>query len=143
MTMLKQLTHVNQWVHDQDEALAFYTEKLGMELRDDVTVPEMGSFRWLTVGPVGQPDIAIVLMAVPGPPVFDSETAEQLKTLVAKGAGGGLFFTTDDCRATYEELRSRGVEFSQEPMERPYGVDAGFRDPSGNQIRMMEPPTPA
>jgi catechol 2,3-dioxygenase-like lactoylglutathione lyase family enzyme len=143
MTMLKQLTHVNQWVHDQDEALAFYTEKLGMELRDDVTVPEMGSFRWLTVGPVGQPDIAIALMAVPGPPVFDSETAEQLKTLVAKGAGGGLFFTTDDCRATYEELRSRGVEFSQEPMERPYGVDAGFRDPSGNQIRMMEPPTPA
>jgi predicted enzyme related to lactoylglutathione lyase len=143
MTMLKQLTHVNQWVHDQDEALAFYTEKLGMELRDDVTIPEMGSFRWLTVGPVGQPDIAVVLMEVPGPPVFDSETAEQLKTLVAKGAAGGLFFTTDDCQATYEELKNRGVEFSQEPMERPYGVDAGFRDPSGNQIRMMEPPTPA
>jgi predicted enzyme related to lactoylglutathione lyase len=143
MTMLKQLTHVNQWVHDQDEALAFYTEKLGMELRDDVTIPEMGSFRWLTVGPVGQPDIAVVLMEVPGPPVFDSETAEQLKTLVAKGAAGGLFFTTDDCQATYEELKNRGVEFSQEPMERPYGIDAGFRDPSGNQIRMMEPPTPA
>ncbi len=141
--MLKQLTHVNQWVHDQDEALAFYTEKLGMELRDDVTIPEMGSFRWLTVGPVGQPDIAVVLMEVPGPPVFDSETAEQLKTLVAKGAAGGLFFMTDDCRATYEELKNRGVEFSQEPMERPYGIDAGFRDPSGNQIRMMEPPTPA
>jgi predicted enzyme related to lactoylglutathione lyase len=143
MTMLKQLTHVNQWVHDQDEALAFYTEKLGMELRDDVTIPEMGSFRWLTVGPVGQPDIAVVLMEVPGPPVFDSETAEQLKTLVAKGAAGGLFFMTDDCQATYEELKNRGVEFSQEPMERPYGIDAGFRDPSGNQIRMMEPPTPA
>ena len=140
--MLKQLTHVNQWVHDQDEALAFYTEKLGMELRDDVTIPEMGSFRWLTVGPVGQPDIAVVLMEVPGPPVFDSETAEQLKTLVAKGAAGGLFFMTDDCQATYEELKNRGVEFSQEPMERPYGIDAGFRDPSGNQIRMMEPPTP-
>lgn len=136
--MLKQLTHVNQWVHDQDEALAFYTEKLGMELRDDVTVPEMGDFRWLTVGPVGQPDVAIVLMPVPGPPVFDAETVEQLKTLVAKGAAGGLFFTTDDCRQTYEELRSRGVEFSQEPMERPYGVDAGFRDPSGNQIRMVQ-----
>ena len=141
--MLKQLTHVNQWVHDQDEALAFYTETLGLELRDDVTIPEMGSFRWLTVGPVGQPDIAVVLMEVPGPPVFDSETAEQLKTLVAKGAAGGLFFTTDDCQATYEELKNRGVEFSQEPMERPYGIDAGFRDPSGNQIRMMEPPTPA
>jgi len=143
MTMLKQLTHVNQWVHDQDEALAFYTEKLGMELRDDVTIPEMGSFRWLTVGPVGQPDIAVVLMEVPGPPVFDPETAEQLKTLVAKGAAGGLFFTTDDCQATYEELKNRGVEFSQEPMERPYGIDAGFRDPSGNQIRMIEAPTAA
>ena len=141
--MLKQLTHTQVWVHDQDEALAFYTEKLGMELRDDVTIPEMGSFRWLTVGPVGQPDIAVVLMEVPGPPVFDSETAEQLKTLVAKGAAGGLFFTTDDCQATYEELKNRGVEFSQEPMERPYGIDAGFRDPSGNQIRMMEPPTSA
>ncbi len=137
--MLTQLAHVNQWVHDQDEALAFYTETLGMELRDDVTVPEMGNFRWLTVGPVGQPDIAIVLMAVPGPPVLDDETAEALRTLVAKGAAGGLFFNTDDCRATYAELRDRGVEFSQEPMERPYGVDAGFRDPSGNQIRMVQP----
>jgi catechol 2,3-dioxygenase-like lactoylglutathione lyase family enzyme len=140
MIMLKQLTHVNQWVHDQDEALAFYTEKLGMELRDDVTIPEMPGFRWLTVGPIGQPDIAVVLMSIPGPPVFDTDTTEQLKTLVAKGAAGGLFFTTDDCKATYEELKSRGVEFSQEPMERPYGIDAGFRDPSGNQIRMIEAP---
>jgi catechol 2,3-dioxygenase-like lactoylglutathione lyase family enzyme len=136
--MLKRLTHVNQWVHDQDEALAFYTETLGMELRDDVTVPEMGNFRWLTVGPVGQPDVAVVLMPVPGPPVFDEETAEALRTLVAKGAAGGLFFTTDDCRSTYEELKDRGVEFSQEPIQRPYGIDAGFRDPSGNQIRMVQ-----
>jgi catechol 2,3-dioxygenase-like lactoylglutathione lyase family enzyme len=138
--MLRQLTHVNQWVHDQDEALAFYTEKLGMELREDVTVPEMGNFRWLSVGPVGQPDIAIVLMAVPGPPVFDEETAEALRTLVAKGAASGLFFTTDDCQATYEELASRGVEFSQKPEQRPYGIDAGFRDPSGNQIRVVQAP---
>ena len=138
--MLKQLTHVNQWVHDQDEALAFYTEKLGMELRDDVTVPEMGNFRWLTVGPVGQPDIAVVLMAGPGPPVFDEETAAAVRTLVAKGAAGGLFFTTDDCQSTYEELSSRGVEFSQKPEQRPYGIDAGFRDPSGNQIRMLQAP---
>ena len=72
--MQMQLTTVNQWVHDQDEALEFYTEKLGLELRDDVTVPEMGNFRWLTVGPVGQPDIAVVLMAIPGPPVFEPET---------------------------------------------------------------------
>lgn len=136
--MLKQLTHTNQWVHDQDEALAFYTEKLGMEVRDDVTVPEMGNFRWLTVGPVGQPDIAVVLMPIPGPPVFDEETAGQLRSLVSKGAAGGLFFSTDDCRATFEELRARGVEFMQEPMDRPYGVDAGFRDPSGNQIRLVQ-----
>ena len=136
--MLKQLANVQVWVHDQDEALAFYTEKLGMELRDDVTVPEMGNFRWLTVGPPGQPDIALVLMVVPGPPVFDADTQDQLKALMAKGAVGGLFFSTDDCRATYKELRSRGVEFQQEPTEQPYGIDAGFRDPSGNQMRMVQ-----
>jgi catechol 2,3-dioxygenase-like lactoylglutathione lyase family enzyme len=136
--MLKQLTHVNQWVHDQDEALAFYTEKLGMELRQDVTMPELGDFRWLSVGPVGQPDVAIVLMAVPGPPVFDEETAAALETLVAKGAAGGLFFTTDDIQGTYDELVKRGVEFSQPPEQRPYGVDAGFRDPSGNHMRVMQ-----
>jgi catechol 2,3-dioxygenase-like lactoylglutathione lyase family enzyme len=134
--MLKQLTHVNVWVHDQDEALAFYTEKLGMELREDVTMPEMGGFRWLTVGVPGQPDVAITLMTVPGPPVFDAETSEQLKALVAKGAAGGLFFSADDVRASYAELAGRGVEFSQEPTEQPYGIDAGFRDPSGNQMRI-------
>ena len=136
--MQMQLTTVNQWVHDQDEALAFYTEKLGMELRVDVTVPEMGNFRWLTVGPVGQPDISIVLMAVPGPPAFEAETSAQLKELIAKGAAGGLFFSTDDIQATYEELRKRGVEFTQEPTTQPYGVDAGFRDPSGNHMRVIQ-----
>ena len=136
--MLKQLTYVNVWVHDQDEALAFYTDKLGFELRDDVTVPEMGNFRWLTVGVPGQDGVALALMTVPGPPVFDAETQRQLQDLVAKGAAGGLFFSTEDCQATYEELKRRGVEFSQEPTKQPYGIDAGFRDPSGNQIRMME-----
>jgi catechol 2,3-dioxygenase-like lactoylglutathione lyase family enzyme len=136
--MLKQLTHVNVWVHDQDEALAFYTEKLGMELRDDVTMPELGDFRWLTVGIPGQPDTALTLMAVPGPPVFEDDTREKVMEVVAKGAAGGLFFNTDDCQATYEELKSRGVEFTEEPSERPYGIDAAFRDPSGNQIRMMQ-----
>ena len=136
--MLKQLTNVTVWVHDQDEALAFYTEKLGMELRDDVTVPELGNFRWLTVGLVGQPDVGVALMAVPGAPVLDAETQEQLKSLVAKGFAGGLFFATDDVQATYEELKSRGVEFQQEPTEQPYGIDAGFRDPSGNQMRMAQ-----
>ena len=136
--MLKQLTYVNVWVHDQDEALAFYTDKLGFELRDDVTVPEMGNFRWLTVGVPGQDGVALALMTVPGPPVFDAETQRQLQDLVAKGAAGGLFFSTEDCQATYEELKRRGVEFSQEPTKRPYGIDAGFRDPSGNQMRMAQ-----
>jgi catechol 2,3-dioxygenase-like lactoylglutathione lyase family enzyme len=135
--MLK-LAHVNVWVHDQDEALAFYTQKLGMELRDDITVPEMGNFRWLTVGPVGQPDVAIVLMEIPGPPVFEAETSEQLKSLVAKGAAGGLFFTTNDVQGDFEDLKARGVEFTQEPTEQPYGVDAGFRDVSGNHMRMIQ-----
>jgi predicted enzyme related to lactoylglutathione lyase len=136
--MLKQLTHAQVWVQDQDEALAFYTEKLGLELREDVTVPELGNFRWLSVGVPGQPDVNITLMAVPGPPVFEDETRAQIHALLAKGASGGLFFATDDCRATYEELENRGVEFTQEPTEQPYGIDAGFRDPSGNHFRMLQ-----
>jgi catechol 2,3-dioxygenase-like lactoylglutathione lyase family enzyme len=135
--MLKQLTTVQVWVHDQDEALAFYTEKLGFELREDVTVPELGNFRWLTVGVPGQ-EVALVLMAVPGPPVFDEETRDQIKALVAKGAATGLFFSTDDIDATYGELTRRGVEFQQEPTQQPYGIDAGFRDPSGNQMRVAQ-----
>ena len=135
--MLKQLTHVQVWVNDQDEALAFYTEKLGMELREDVTLPEMGNFRWLSVGIPGQ-DVAITLMDIPGPPVFDEATRDQIRSLLAKGASGGLFFGTDDAQATYEELKSRGVEFTQEPTEQPYGVDAGFRDSSGNHFRVAQ-----
>jgi predicted enzyme related to lactoylglutathione lyase len=136
--MLTGLTTTQVWVHDQDEALAFYTEKLGMELREDVTVPEMGNFRWLTVGLPGQEDVAITLMAIPGPPVFEEETRNQIQELMAKGASGGLFFATDDCQATYEELKGRGVEFTQPPTEQPYGIDAGFRDQSGNHFRMMQ-----
>jgi predicted enzyme related to lactoylglutathione lyase len=132
------LSNINVWVHDQEEALAFYTEKLGWEVRDDVTLPEMGDFRWLTVGPPAQPDIAVVLMEVPGPPVFDDATRKQILDLLGRGATGGLFLTTDDCRASYEELKARGVEFSEEPSERPYGIDAGFHDPSGNGIRLVQ-----
>lgn len=132
------LANAHLWVHDQDEALAFYTEKVGMELRADVTIPEVGDFRWLTVGPVGQPDVAIVLMAIPGPPVFDAETAEQIAQLMAKGVAGSIFLTTEDCHATYEELKARGVEFSEPPEERPYGIDSGFHDPSGNSIRLTQ-----
>ena len=122
------------WVHDQDEALAFYTEKLGFEVRADVTLPEMGNFRWLTVGPAGQEDVSIVLMAIPGEPVMDAETKEQVETLMGKGFAGTVFLTTDDCRGDYEELAARGVEFTEEPESRPYGIDAGFRDPSGNRF---------
>jgi uncharacterized glyoxalase superfamily protein PhnB len=126
------------WVHDQEEALAFYTERLGFEVRADVSLPEMGDFRWLTVGPAGQEDVAIVLMAIPGPPVMDAETAEQVRTLMGKGFAGTVFLTTDDCRGSYEELVGRGVEFTEEPEERPYGIDAGFRDPSGNHFRLTQ-----
>ena len=135
--MLTQLTHAQVWVADQDEALAFYTEKLGMEIREDVTVPELGNFRWLTVGVPGQ-DVSITLMAVPGPPVFDEETRDQIHALLAKGASGGLFFAADDVQKSYEDLKAKGVEFLQEPTEQPYGIDAGFRDPSGNNFRMAQ-----
>jgi predicted enzyme related to lactoylglutathione lyase len=126
------------WVHDQDEALAFYTQKLGMEVRMDATLPELGDFRWLTVGPPSQPDISIVLMAIPGPPVIDSETADQIRSLMAKGFSGTVFLTTDDCQAAYEQLKGRGVEFTETPEERPYGIDSGFRDPSGNSLRLTQ-----
>ena len=131
------LTHVQVWVHDQDEALAFYTRKLGMELREDVTVPEMGNFRWLSVGIPGQ-DVSITLMAIPGPPVFDDDTRKSINKLLAKGASGGLFFATDDAQKSYDELKGRGVEFTQEPTEQPYGIDAGFRDASGNHFRLAQ-----
>jgi uncharacterized glyoxalase superfamily protein PhnB len=126
------------WVNDQEEALAFYTDKLGFEVRSDVTLPELGNFRWLTVGPAGQPDIAIVLMAIPGPPVMDGETADQVRSLMSKGFAGTVFLTTDDCQASYEELKARGVEFVETPEERPYGIDSSFRDPSGNNIRLTQ-----
>ena len=132
------IANTQLWVHDQDEALAFYTQKLGWEVRSDVTLAEMGDFRWLTVGPAAQDDIAVVLMAIPGAPVFDAETSEQVKALMAKGAAGTVFLTTDDCRASYEELKGRGVEFIDTPEERPYGIDAGFRDPSGNNFRLTQ-----
>jgi catechol 2,3-dioxygenase-like lactoylglutathione lyase family enzyme len=126
------------WVHDQEEALAFYTDKLGMEVRSDVTMAEMGDFRWLTVGPPGQDDMAIVLMAIPGPPMLDEATDAQIRDLMGKGFAGTVFLTTDDCQKSYEELSARGVEFTELPEARPYGIDAGFRDPSGNSFRLTQ-----
>ena len=132
------IANTQLWVHDQDEALAFYTDKLGMEIRADVTVAEMGNFRWLTVGPAGQPDFSIVLMAIPGAPVMDPATADEVRELMGKGFAGTVFLTTDDCQASYEDLVARGVEFTEPPEPRPYGIDAGFRDPSGNSFRLTQ-----
>ncbi len=126
------------WVLDQDEALEFYTKKVGFEVRSDVTLAELGNFRWLTVGPPGQPEFSVQLMAIPAPPVMDGETAEQLRTLMAKGWAGSIFLVTDDVQADYEQLRDRGVEFFEDPEERPYGIDCGFRDTSGNGIRLTQ-----
>ena len=132
------IANAQLWVQDQDEALAFYTDKVGLEVRADVTVPELGNFRWLTVGPAGQTEVSIVLMAIPGPPVMDADTAEQVKSLMAKGFAGTIFLTTDDVQSSYEELKGRGVDFVEQPEERPYGIDSAFRDPSGNNIRLTQ-----
>src|ERR1700761_2073498 len=132
------IANAQLWVQDQEEALAFWTEKVGFEVRADVTLPEMGGFRWLTVGPPGQEDVSIVLMTVPGEPMVDQVTQAQIRDLAAKGFAGTVFLVTEDCRADYEALVARGVEFSETPEERPYGIDAGFRDPSGNAIRLTQ-----
>jgi uncharacterized glyoxalase superfamily protein PhnB len=132
------LSTAQLWVHDQDEALEFYTRKLGMEVRQDVTMAELGNFRWLTVGPPGQPDISIVLMAIPGPPVMSPETAVEVENLMSKGFAGTIFLTTEDVHSDYELLKSRGVEFTEDLEERPYGIDSGFRDPSGNSFRLTQ-----
>ncbi len=132
------VSYVQLWVHDQAEALAFYTDKVGFEVREDVTVPEMGNFRWLAVGPGHQPEIAIVLMAIPGPPVMDADTNREVHALMAKGFAGTVFFTSDDVDADYERLSARGVEFVEKPEARPYGKDSAFRDPSGNNIRITQ-----
>src|SRR5216683_2496459 len=118
------LTNAQLWVRDQDEALAFYTRKVGWEVRSDLTMPELGNFRWLAVGPAGQPDISVVLMDIPGPPVMDTQTAQQVRDLMKKGFTGTLFLTTDNCQAAYEELKGRGVAFVEAPEQRPYGIDA-------------------
>ena len=126
------------WVHDQNEALDFYVGKLDWEVRSDVTMPELGGFRWLTVGPVGQDDFSVVLMAVPGPPIMDSETAEQVRSLMAKGFAGTVFLTTDDVDRDYSRLSLADVEFTSAPTDMPYGRDCGLRDPSGNQLRLAQ-----
>jgi catechol 2,3-dioxygenase-like lactoylglutathione lyase family enzyme len=123
-------------VLDQDQALDFYVGKLGFEVSNDV---DMGFMRWLTIALPNDPH-RHVLLEVPGPPALSEETAAQVRDLLTKGALGVAFIvTTDDCRATYDDLRAKGVEFTQEPVEQPYGVDCALRDPFGNHIRITQP----
>ena len=132
------MANAQLWVLDQDEALEFWTKKVGFEVRQDLTMPELGDFRWLSVGAPGQ-DMSITLMAIPGPPVLDDDTKKQVEDLVSKGWAGTVFLTTDDVQAAYEELKGNGVEFTEAPSEQPYGVDSEFRDPSGNKFRLGKP----
>ena len=132
--MIRKLNHATVFVLDQDRAKQFYTESLGFEVRND---SELDGFRWLTVGPKDQPDLAI-LLAYPSPPMFSEEDAATVRALVAKGSLGGGVFDTDDCQATFEELKTKGVTFLQEPADRPYGVEALFRDDSGNWFSLTQ-----
>ena len=132
--MIQGVQEVGLYVRDQDEALAFYVDKLGFRVHTDV---RNGDYRWLTVQHPEQPSLQLGLF-MPGPPVLDAETAQTLRAMVAKGAMPPLVLNVDDCRAAYERLRTRGVEFTQEPVDRYGNVDAGFRDPSGNGWKMIQ-----
>lgn len=127
--MITKHSHACVYVTDQERAKAFYTEKLGLEVRDDA---RMGDFRWLTVAPKTQPDACIVLMLIAPGPMLTAEQAAQLRTLVEAGVIGGGVLETDDCRRDYDELKARGVTFVREPKEMPYGIEALMRDDSGN-----------
>jgi catechol 2,3-dioxygenase-like lactoylglutathione lyase family enzyme len=132
--MITALSHTTIWVLDQDEARDFYTQKLGFEVATDAT---MDGFRWLTVTAPERPEHELILL-VPGPPMMDEDSAAQVKALLAKGVLGAGAFETSDCRATYAELKRRGVNFLTEPTERFYGIEATFRDNSGNWFSMTE-----
>ena len=133
--MLKSLRVSSIYVLDQDQALDFYVGKLGLQVIDDIP---LGYMRWLTVGAPGDGDRSI-LLEKPGPPAMDEKGASEVRELVTKGrTAGSLFFTTDDCRKTYEELLAKGVEFTEGPTDRGYGIDCGLRDPFGNYVRFSQ-----
>jgi catechol 2,3-dioxygenase-like lactoylglutathione lyase family enzyme len=134
-TMIQRLSHVTVYVLDQDRAHAFYTEKLGFEVRADV---RMGDFRWLTVGPKGQPDLDLVLMPIKASPMMDAATADNLRALVEKGVMGGGVFETADIEQTHADLVAKGVTFRQAPQKRPYGTEALFKDDSGNWFSLVQ-----
>jgi catechol 2,3-dioxygenase-like lactoylglutathione lyase family enzyme len=133
--MIQRLGVATVFVLDQERARKFYTEKLGFEVHTDAT---MGSFRWLTVTPKGQPDLEISLVLCTQSRMLDAERAAQLRALVEKGTFGFGAFRTDDCRKTYEELSARGVEFMGAPEDRPYGIEAVFKDDSGNWFALVQ-----
>jgi catechol 2,3-dioxygenase-like lactoylglutathione lyase family enzyme len=135
--MAVRLSYTTLWVRDQNEALEFF-RKLGFDIREDV---KNGDYRWLSVASPEQPDLSLVL-AKPGYPM-DAETAEHVSTAVAKGMLSTLVFTTDDCFATYGELKSKGIEFTRPAADHGYGIDAAFRDPSGNEFRLLQPKDPS
>lgn len=133
-----QLSTTQVWVRDQDEAVAFWTGKVGFEITEDVTVAELGNFRWVAVAPPGQGGTAIVLMAIPGEPVMDGATRAQVTDLMSRGFATAVFFTTDDAQGEYDRLVAQGVDVVGEPTRQPYGLDFGFRDPSGNHYRVAQ-----
>jgi catechol 2,3-dioxygenase-like lactoylglutathione lyase family enzyme len=133
--MITRLSHAAVWVLDQDEALAFYTGKLGFEVRTDATMDN--GFRWLTVGPPDDPGFELILTHT-GPPMVAEDDAALIRSLLAKGTLGAGVWEADDCRKTYEDLSARGVAFTQEPAERPYGIEAVFRDNSGNWFSLTQ-----
>ena len=133
--MITKHSHTTIYVTDQDRAKAFYTEKLGFEVRDDV---RMGTFRWLTVAPKTQPDGCLILFALEAGPMMDAEACAALRTLLDKGVLGVGVLQADDCHRTYQELKERGVQFASAPKEMPYGIEAMFRDDSGNFWSLCE-----
>jgi uncharacterized glyoxalase superfamily protein PhnB len=136
--MIQRLSHTTVFVFDQEEALRFYRDKLGFEVRTDATMD--GGFRWLTVGPKTQPEMEIALMKVAEGPMCDAETAATLQKLVKKGTFSVGVFETADCKKTYEELKAKGVEFMQPPEEQFYGIEAIGKDNSGNWFSMTQRP---
>jgi catechol 2,3-dioxygenase-like lactoylglutathione lyase family enzyme len=135
--MIRRLSHATIFVKDQNEALSFYRDKLGFQVHTDAMVGE--DFRWLTLNTKDDPNFEIILMEPKAGMLMDQETSTQLLQIMEKGVLGGGVFNTDDCRATYEELKSKGVEFVAEPAERPYGIEAVFRDNSGNWFSLTQP----
>ncbi|MEQ9440701.1 MAG: VOC family protein [Cyclobacteriaceae bacterium] len=133
--MITKMSHAALYVLDQDEAKDFYANKLGFEVRNDVT---MGDFRWLTVAPPEQPDLEITLMPIKPNHVLNDADVKQVRELVKKGAMGSGVFNTSNCQATYEELKAKGVEFISPPTERPYGIEATFKDNSGNWFSLTQ-----